>query len=426
MVANVGNIAHGDFTLGTTQINPVALPQRPSLTDMGNAKRLVLAEGKDIHFDFRSEKWFIWDGRRWSEDDRGEIHRRAKRTVLAMLREASTIDDNQERRGLLIHERKSESEGRLNAMINCAKSEEGTPVRLTEFNSDPMLLNCLNGTLDLRTGTLRGHCREDLISKIAPVAFDPNAECLTWLKFLDTITGHSTEVVMYLQRCAGYSLTGATNEQAFFLLYGPGGNGKTTFLEVLRFILGDYGQSAAFQSFMASQNQSIRNDLAKLHDARFVTAIESEAGRRMAENVVKQLTGGDTITARFLFQEYFEYRPQLKLWLATNHKPAIGQDDGIWRRIRLIPFIVRISPEEEDKNLREKLKRGASGILNWALEGLAQWRASGLQEPAAVKDATKEYRADQDVIGDFLGEFDRAGTEPIPPPWARLSNPGFG
>jgi putative DNA primase/helicase len=227
--------------------------------------------------------------------------------------------------------------------------------------------------------------------------------CPTWLKFLDTITGHSFELSMYLQRCAGYSLTGDTSEHALFLLYGTGANGKSTFLEVLRFVLGDYAQSADFQSLMVSQGQSVRNDLAKLNGARFVTATESEDGKRMAENVVKQLTGGDTITTRFLYQDYFEFEPQFKLWLGTNHKPVIrGQDVGIWRRIRLIPFTVSIPLDQQDHDLKRKLKLEAPGILNWAIEGLGQWRAKGLQEPAAVSDATKEYQANQDVIGHFL------------------------
>jgi putative DNA primase/helicase len=378
-------------------------PDLPSNTDLGNARRLVLGEGKDIHYCYCSKKWFVWDGRKWAEDDAGEIHRRAKRTVRAMLQEAATLEDDQKRNILVAHEQRSESEGRLNAMVSLARSEPGVPVRPADFDSDPMVFNCLNGTIDLKTGTLREHCRDDLASKIAPVESDPNAVCPTWLKFLGRITNHSMELSMYLQRCAGYSLTGDTNEHALFLLYGTGANGKSTFLEVLRFVLGDYAQSADFQSLMVSQGQSVRNDLAKLNGARFVTATESEDGKRMAENVVKQLTGGDTITTRFLYQDYFEFEPQFKLWLGTNHKPVIrGQDAGIWRRIRLIPFTVSIPLDQQDHDLKRKLKLEAPGILNWAIEGLAQWRANGLQDPAVVKDATKEYRADQDVIGHFL------------------------
>jgi len=387
-----------------TKVNElIQNPDLPSFTDLGNAKRLVVAEGKDIRYCYSSNKWFVWDGKKWTEDDTGEIHRRAKRTARAMLQEAAAVEDDHERKILVAHEQRSESEGRLNAMVSLARSEAGVSVRLTDFDCDPMLFNCLNGTLDLRTATLRDHCRNDLVSKIAPIEFDPNAECRTWLKFLDTIADQSTELATYLQRCVGYSLTGDTSEHALFLLYGTGANGKSTFLEVLRFVLGDYAQSADFQSLMVSQGQSVRNDLAKLNGARFVTATESEDGKRMAENVVKQLTGGDTITTRFLYQDYFEFEPQFKLWLGTNHKPVIrGQDVGIWRRIRLIPFNVRISPDQQDRDLKAKLKKEAPGILRWALEGLADWRAQGLKEPAIVEEATKEYQADQDLILHFL------------------------
>ena len=192
----------------------IKIPGKLSLTDLGNAKRLVLAEGKEVRYCFTNKKWFVWNGTKWTEDDIGEIHRRAKRTVQAMLQEAAALEDDQERRILVAHEQRSESEGRLNAMISCARSEDGVPVRPNDFDCDPMLFNCLNGTLDLRTGTLGQHSRDHLISKIAPVDSDPDAKCPTWLKFLDTITDHRVELTAYLQRCAGYSLTGDTGEHA--------------------------------------------------------------------------------------------------------------------------------------------------------------------------------------------------------------------
>jgi putative DNA primase/helicase len=377
-------------------------PDLPSHTDLGNAQRLVAAEGKNIRYCYENKKWYVWDSKMWSKDDSGEIHRVAKRTVKAMLEEAAKLDDD--RCNLLVaHEQKSESEARLNSMVSLARWQEGMPVRLADLDRDPMLFNYLNGTIDLRTGETREHCRQDFMSKMAPVEYDPKAEYPNWLKFLDIITDGKGELARYLQRCVGYSLTGQTSEHALFLLYGTGANGKSTFLETLRWVLGDYSQTADFSSFLSSNSQPVRNDLAKLNSARFVTAIESDSGKRMDETVVKQLTGGDTVSARFLYSEHFEFTPQFKLWLGTNHKPTIrGQDEGVWRRIRLIPFTVSIPLEQQDHNLRDKLKQEASGILNWALEGLAQWRANGLQEPAVVKDATKDYRADQDVMGHFL------------------------
>jgi putative DNA primase/helicase len=388
-------------------------PDLPSHTDLGNALRLVAAEGKNIRYCYENKKWYVWDGKIWAKDDSGEIHRVAKRTVKAMLEEAANLDDD--RCSLLVdHEQKSESEARLNSMVSLARWQEGVPVRLADLDRDPMLFNCLNGAIDLKTDEPREHCRGDLISKIAPVEYKPTAECPTWRDFLKTITNGNAELADYLQRCVGYSLTGQTSEHALFLLYGTGANGKSTFLETLRWVLGDYSQTADFSSFMSSNNQPVRNDLAKLNGARFVTAIESDSGKRMDETAVKQLTGGDTVTARFLYSEHFEFTPQFKLWLGTNHKPTIrGQDEGVWRRIRLIPFTVSIPLEQQDHNLRDKLKQEASGILNWALKGLVQWRANGLQEPAAVKDATKEYRTDQDVLAHFIATrcIEKADTE---------------
>jgi putative DNA primase/helicase len=388
-------------------------PDTLSHTDLGNAQRLVAAEGENIRYCYKNKSWYVWDDRTWLKDESGEIHRVAKRTVKGMLHAAADLDDDR-CKILVAHEQKSESEGRLNAMVSLARSEKGVSVRSVDFDANPMLFNCLNVTIDLNTGEPREHCRADLISKVAPVEYEPIAKCPTWLEFLNTVTGGSAELTDYLQRCVGYSLTGQTREHALFLLYGTGANGKSTFLEVLRYVFGDYSQAADFGSFLFSNGLPIRNDLAKLHGARFVTANESDSGKRLDETVVKQMTGGDKVTARFLYGEHLEFTPQFKLWLGTNHKPTIrGQDEGVWRRIRLIPFTVSIPSQQQDHMLRDKLMLEAPGILNWALQGLAQWLTNGLQEPAAVKEATTEYRADQDVIGHFLETrcVEKAGLE---------------
>jgi putative DNA primase/helicase len=326
-------------------------PDLPALTDLGNAQRLVKAEGKNIRYCYKTKSWYVWDDRKWAKDENGEIHRIAKRTVKCMLHEAANLDD--ERCKVLVsHEQKCESEGRLNAMVNLARSEKGVSVQLVDFDADSLLFNCLNATIDLATGKPREHCRADLISKITPVEYAPNAECPTWLSFLDTVTENNSDLKDYLQRCVGYSLTGETREHALFLLCGTGANGKSTFLEVLRHIFGDYSQTADFSSFLVSNSQSVRNDLAKLNGARFVTASESDSGKRLDETVVKQMTGGDSVSARFLYGEHFEFKPQFKLWLGTNHKPTIrGQDEGVWRRIRLIPFETSIPREKQDHAL---------------------------------------------------------------------------
>ena len=381
------------------------------LTDLGNSKRFVKRYGNDIRYCNHTKKWYVWTGRRWAIDDKGAVTKKAKRVVQSILAEAADIDDEETRKAFIQHERRSEAKNRLDAMVGLAQSEGDVPVRLGDFDPNPMVLNTVGGTIDLETGNLDIHRRHDMATKMSPVAYDPEAEWPTWERFLNQVTAGDKELQGYLQRCVGYSLTGETSEHALFLLYGKGANGKSTFLEVVRHVLGDYAQTADFASFMVTKNQTIRNDIAKLNGARLVTATESESGKRMSEAVVKQLTGGDTVSARFLYSESFEFVPQFKLWLATNHKPKIvGADDGIWRRIRLIPFTVQIPKERQDKDLPKKLKAEVAGILNWALEGLRRWQQIGLAEPDTVTEATSEYRADQDVLQHFIDALCTTGT----------------
>jgi len=268
-----------------------------------------------------------------------------------------------------------------------------------------MLFNVANGTVDLRSRTLVPHNRDHYLTKISPVEFVPQAPCPRWKKFLEEITGNNVELISYLQRAVGYTLTGKTNEHVLFLLYGSGANGKTTFLETVHTVLGDYSRASDFSTFVDGVRSpaAARNDLAALRGARFVTACESEHGQKLAESLVKQITGGDMITARYLYGEYFEFRPQFKLWLATNHKPTIhGVDEGIWRRVHVVPFTVRIPDAKCDRDLGDKLKMEAPGILNWALRGLEIYQQQGLKKPKAVDLATENYRCEQDQFSGFL------------------------
>jgi putative DNA primase/helicase len=389
-------------------------------TDLGNAERFVREHGEEVRYCAEIRKWLIWNGKLWERDSCGEIYRRAKKTVRGMLVEAAHIESEEVRKALVKHERRSESENRIKAMVNVAQSESGVPIRLTDFDADPMLFNVQNGTIDLRKGELRNHRREDLISKISPVTFDALASAPHWGSFIKRITNGSEGLAEYLARTVGYSLTGETSEHALFLLYGTGANGKSTFLEALRYVMGDYAATADFGAFLISKGQGIRNDIARLKGARFVTATESEAGKRMAESLVKQLTGGDQVSARFLYGEFFEFHPAFKLFLGTNHRPkVIGSDEGIWRRIRLIPFTMTIPLSERDKKLTAKLKSEAQGILNWALAGLRDWLEGGLKDPDEVLAATREYRQREDAIAHFLESCctlqsdARVGSEPL-------------
>lgn len=374
-------------------------------TDLGNARRLVVQHGKDLRYCHLRGKWFVYDGRRWIKDATGEIERKAKRTVVALGSEAALISDDDARKAALKWALRSESDARIAAMIALAQSEPEVPVLIDDMDANPWLLNCNNGTIDLRTGELGPHRRTDLITKLVPVDYDPEAECPLWGAFLDTSMDGNKNLMGFLARALGYSLTGDTSEQALFLLYGTGANGKSTFLEVNRALLGEYAQTADFSTFLIRDRDSARNDIARLVGKRFVAAAEVEGGRRMAEVLVKQLTGGDTIAARFLFREYFEFRPTFKIWLAANHKPTIrGSDHAIWRRIRLIPFTVTIPADQQDPRLSEKLRDELPGILAWAVRGCLEWQRDGLGVPDEVKAATEGYRQEMDALADFLAE----------------------
>jgi putative DNA primase/helicase len=332
----------------------------------------------------------------------GEVKRYAKATVRRILFEAIVQDIDKHRSELAAHQIRSESERAIRAMIALAESDKAVAVRLEDFDRDPLLFNVLNGTIDLRTQQLREHRREELLTKLAPVNFDPAATCSVWEKFLLEVLP-DPELRRFVQRGVGYSLSGDVTEEVMFLLHGCGANGKSKFLEGLRYVFGDYSMATDAATFMVTKGQTVRNDLARLRGARFVTAVESDAGKRLSEALIKLFTGGDTVSARFLYSEHFEFSPNFKLWLATNHKPRVlGTDEAIWRRIRLIPFSITIPKELRDHKLAEKLKAESSGILNWCLAGFRDWQNKSLGEPDCVTAATAEYRESQDALGNFL------------------------
>lgn len=381
------------------------------LTDYGNAERLVASHGDNIRFDVDAGRWLVWDSTRWIEDRTGAAERFAKATVRDMYAELPHITDLQQRNQFYRHVQSSESLSRLRAALTLAQSEPGIPVDSNSMDADHWLLNCANGTIDLRTGELHPHDRAQMITKVTPVSYDPAATCPAWEAFLHSIFADDEELITFIQRAVGYSLTGDTSEQVFFILYGCGCNGKSTLLNVLREIVGEYSMQTSTDTILEKNNGGIPNDVARLRGARLVTAVETQAGRRLAEALVKQVTGDEPISARFLRQEFFEFRPTFKLWLACNHKPRIdGTDKGIWRRVRLIPFDVQYqdsdSPEGpyKDFDLPDKLYAERPGILAWAVRGCLDWQRHRLNKPRAVREATDTYQADMDVLGAFLGE----------------------
>ncbi len=382
------------------------------LTDVGNGKRLVARHGRDLLYCERWKSWLVWDGQRFARDETGEIERRAKETVRHMYAQAGAVADDEARKEQVKWALRSESGQRLREMIAAARTEEGIAVAPAAFDADPWLLNVANGTIDLRTGTLREARRDDRLTKIAPVVYDPAARCPTWLGFLDRVMDGKAEVISFLQRAVGYSLTGDISEHCLFLLFGTGRNGKSTFVETLSAALGDYAMTTTTDTLLVRREGGIPNDLARLVGARLVSASESEAGRNLAEALVKQLTGGDTISARFLHAEFFDFKPAFKLWFRTNHKPTIrGTDDGIWTRIRLIPFTQRIPDSEIDRRLPERLLAELPGILAWAVAGCLAWQREGLGMPTEVARATAEYRSEMDVLATFLADCCVVGAE---------------
>jgi putative DNA primase/helicase len=371
-------------------------------TDLGNSERFISRHGHDVLYCYAWGKWLVWTRARWERDDAGKVHRLGKATVRSMYHEAGDIENEKERKALAEHAKRSEAEARIRAMLELAKSEQ--PVSAEELDVRPWFINVENGTVDLRTGALRRHRQEDLITKLAPVKYDPDAKAPTWTTFLERILPDE-ELRAFVQRAVGYSATGDTSEQCMFINHGGGANGKSTFQETIAAALGDYAMRAPTEMLLAKRAGGIPNDVARLKGARFVAASETEEGRRLAESLIKDLTGQDTITARFMRAEWFDFKPTHKLWLSTNHKPEIsGTDSAIWRRIRLVPWSVTIPPGEQDKKLPAKLRAELPGILAWIVRGCLEWQREGLQPPDEVRRATGRYRAEMDVLAAFIDD----------------------
>jgi putative DNA primase/helicase len=375
------------------------------LTDLGNARRLVSQHGERLRYCHAWGSWLIEQDGRFRRDDTGAVERLAKETVRSIYREAAQTPDSAARKALAKHAEQSESEARIAAMVKLTRSEPNVSVRPADLDADPFLLSCANGTLDLRTGELREADPNDLLTLGTDIAYDPAARCNRWLRFLDEVFASDEELIEFVRRGTGYSLTGDTREHVLFVCHGAGCNGKTTLIEVGKRLGGEYGVTASFDTCTRSRNSGgPREDLARLHRARLVVAAESGEGRQLDEATVKLMTGGDTVSARFLYQQHFEFRPAFKLWLVTNHRPRVdGDDDAIWRRLKLIPF-EKSFEGREDRTLAATLEAELPGILAWAVQGCLAWQRDGLGTAQAVVNATKEYRQDEDMLGAFLSE----------------------
>jgi putative DNA primase/helicase len=375
------------------------------LTDLGNGERFADFCKEKARFCKKWKSWLVWDGRRWTRDDKNEISIWAKKVIRKMYAEASREADDVKRTALVKHARASENNSRIKAMIERASAEPPMPVIPEELDVKTWLFNCLNGTIDLKTGSIRPHDPNNMMTQLAPVAYNPDAKCPLWLKFLDQVLDGNRELIEFLKRAIGYSLTGVTREQCLFMLHGNGANGKSTFINTIGTMLGDYAKQTPTETLLVKQKGAIPNDIARLVGARLVMASEAEMGQALAESLIKQMTGEDILSARFLHGEWFDFTPTHKVFLGTNHKPVIrGVDHAIWRRIRLIPFNVTIPDEDQDHRLREKLENELEGILAWAVRGCLEWQKQGLGEPDEVADATGEYRQEMDLFGRFLSD----------------------
>jgi putative DNA primase/helicase len=388
-----------------TAIAAAAPTPRP-LTDLGNAERLVDQHGADLRYCHAWKTHLTWDGRRWDENRPGEVYRRAKLTVRTIYAEAGMAAHEIERRNISKWAVASESHARIAAMVALAQSDRALEALPQDFDTDPWLFNCANGTIDLRTGRLRPPRREDLITKLAPVAFDPGATCPRWLAFLERVMGGDHDLVDFLRRAVGYALTGRVSEQCLFFLFGQGQNGKSTFVTTIQALMGGYAQQAAPDLLLSKKGDGNHpTELMDLAGARFVATIEVEDGRRLAEALLKQLTGGDRIKGRRIRENFWEFDPTHKFFLVANHKPVIrGTDKGIWRRIHLVPFEVIIPDAEKDEELPDKLRAELPGILAWAVQGCLDWQRGGLRIPEKVREATAEYRSDMDTLAGFLDD----------------------
>lgn len=377
--------------------------RKPPTTEIDLARRFV-----DEHVDTLCYAlqfgWLYWNGSHWARDEMGIPERLCQNMIKNLYRDLPNVEAEQRTavaKNILAFERHHT----VRTTLALAESNEQVRIASDELDRNLWLFNHETGTVDLNIFEFREHRRSDMITKIAAVEYDPDAQCPQWERFLTEIFAGDAELIAFVQRALGYSLTGDTSEQCLFLPYGSGANGKSTMLRVVQEILGDYAVQIDAETLMTQPPGKIRSDLARLRGVRFVTSVETQDGRRLAESLVKQLTGGDKMVARFLYKNEFEFFPQCKIWIAANHKPRItGQDHAIWRRIHLIPFNVKIPPEKQDKRLADKLIAEGSGILNWLITGCLAWQSRGLQPPETVKTATEKYRVESDILGHFFDE----------------------
>lgn len=387
-----------------------------SWDDTGNAERFLDRYGKIAKYSYIDKKWYLYNGSYWEMDTTGEIYKLIDAVIQDMKNEKIVIPDDVDDEEKFIKEwEKFKKTSRSHRSKDNLEKEirHHIDVLHDEFDHEDMLLNTKSGYVDLTTGVLHDHDREKMFSKETNSEYTDNIDCPEWTKFLDQIFDHDEEMIHFIQKAVGYSLTGSVEEQVMFILLGNGRNGKSVFINTLNSMFGSYAKTMNVSSVMIRNNSGGANsDIARLEGARLVISSEANEGSRLDESLIKQITGGDTVVARYQYGSEFEFNPKFKLWMATNHKPLIrGTDDGIWRRIILIPFKVQIPKEKVDKKLESKLKHELPGILNWAVQGAIDWQTEGLNLPQSVADATNGYRKEMDIIELFVSDNCEVGSD---------------
>jgi putative DNA primase/helicase len=426
-----GKAGSNSAALAVADPSVIVEPKEPRffpLTETGNGERLVRKYRGLIRYSTEREKWLTFDGERWCWDGMMQAEQYAKATARAIYEEASKCEDEAMRKALAAHARGSEKMSARSAMLRAAMSEPGIPVLLSELDTDPWLLNCKNGTLDLRTGKLQQHNAGDLITKSTGLDYDPKARSELWTKVLTEAVGGDAELAWYLQRIAGYSLIGLAIERAFFFLYGPPGTAKSTLIDALIAALGDYAVTADFETWLMRNNPGgNRGDIVRLAGARLVTSVEGRHGGRWDEALIKRVTGGDIVTACAKFEHDVSYRPSYTLLLAANDAPTARDDDsGLWARMRRIPLTTQIL--KQDITIKEQLKQPghAEAVLAWAVAGCFEYQKNGLGSAKIVEQSTAEYRAENDHFASFLADrfelvagerFDRARLNALYKNW---------
>jgi len=377
-------------------------PDLLTFSDEVLAQRFIDQRRADLRYTASWRQWLIWDGRRWAPDE--------KLTAFSLVRRFCYERAQQAERG---EAKGIASAGTVAAIERLARADQRIAVAVAEWDIDPWMLNTPAGTIDLRTGNIRDCNPADKLTKIVGVAPDRNCPIPLWISFLDTVTGGSLDLVAFLQRIAGYSLTGSTAEHSLFFIFGTGANGKTTFINTITACAGEYHRVAPIETFTASSTDRHPTELAGLRGARLVTAVETEEGRRWDESKIKALTGGDPISARFMRQDFFQYTPQFKLIIAGNHKPGLRSvDEAIRRRFNLIPFTVTIPPERRDPDLFEKLKPEWPGILKWAIDGCLAWQRDGLPPLSMAINVSPRQFSDENLLRDVDDALAASGMDP--------------